>query len=160
MCRSILHAKKFQAFKQVQDEVADIQRSRAATQQSAPMDIGALKGGKDHKGKPKRGKDPKGRSKGNGRSKDGGKNKHGQDFNNRKCFYCDEIGHVKDKCQRWLAGMHKAAKESRTFLDKGIKPGRINRVSFHGDSTCAYSSSGTASSIGPSASQVTRPVSA
>ena len=96
-----LHSGRLPSFDKMVEEVEAVARTRCHSVQ--PMDIGRLKAD-DHKGKGKGKKGKDGKSKG----KDGkGKNKEGKGSQkadgssaDKKCFYCDKVGHVKNNCRK------------------------------------------------------------
>ena len=67
-----------------------------------PVDVSVLKGkvkGKDGKSKDGKGKDGKGKTKGKD-GKDKVESKSSSPNKDKKCFYCDKIGHVKGDCRK------------------------------------------------------------
>ena len=104
----------------VRGEIMDVAQARAATG-SSPMLVDAhTKGkGKGKKGKGE-GKDPKSKDdKGKGKgwkseAKDNGaKSQDSGDIAQKKCFFCDRIGHMKSDCQQRANDMRKATAAGR-----------------------------------------------
>ena len=94
-----LHAGRLMTFDKMVEEVEAVARTRGHSVQ--PMDIGRLQadGAKGGKGRKSDGKGSKGK-KGGGKG-DGKNHTKGDDANkDRKCFYCDKVGHVKSECRQ------------------------------------------------------------
>merc|ERR1712194_313454 len=106
----VMQSKRLTTFVDVRSEVADIARTRAATG-AVPMMVDAIKG----KGKGKDGDKSKGKGKDKGKSKS---KKGGPSL--KKCYYCDQIGHMKGECQVRAHDMAKAQREGRPFVDQAF----------------------------------------
>ena len=96
-----LHAGRLNSFDKMATEVSTVARNRSEND-VVPMDVSVLKGkgGKDKDGKSKGGKnkDGKGRTKAkDDRDKSDPRSGSNKD---KKCFYCDKVGHVKADCRK------------------------------------------------------------
>ena len=94
-----LHAGRLVTFDKMVEEVEAVARTRGHSTQ--PMDIGTLQAEWRGNGKGKKGD---GKGKGKGKAKGGGKATAGKGDTNankdKKCFYCDKVGHVKTECRK------------------------------------------------------------
>ena len=104
-----LHAGRLNSFDKMATEVSTVARTRNEND-VVPIDVSVLKG-KGEKGKHGKGKDGKNK-KGKGKTKtkdDSDKSDHKSNSNReRKCFYCDRVGHVRADCRRRNVTMRNA----------------------------------------------------
>ena len=96
-----LHAGRVNSFDKMATEVSTVARTRNEND-SVPTEVSVLKGkggkGKDGKGKDGKNKDGKGKVKAkDDKDKTDSKSNSNKD---KKCFYCDKIGHVKADCKK------------------------------------------------------------
>ena len=90
-----LHGGRLNSFDKMAAEVSTVARTRNEND-IVPMDVSVLKGkGKGKEGKGKDGKGTKGKD-----GKDNVESKPSNQNKDKKCFYCDKIGHVKVDCRK------------------------------------------------------------
>ena len=96
-----LHAGRLNSFDKMATEVSTVARTRNEND-VVPMDVSVLKGrgGKGKDGKSKGGKNKEGKGKTKAKD-DKEKSDHKSSSNkDKKCFYCDRVGHVRADCRQ------------------------------------------------------------
>ena len=97
----------------VKREIISALSAQRSVTQAAPMDIGALNGGKRGRGRGKStGAGPKGRGESTSAASSSAAG---------PCFHCGKPGHKKAECRKWLAEQKQSGHGSKNVAGKGLK---------------------------------------